>query len=126
VVADEDDFDCSSRRRIHSDERDLFRKLTGLEREPGARVEELWLILGRRTGKDVAHPLSPCARLRVSYPELCPGERAEVSCTAVSQRQAAAHVLCGRAGAQIADNGRNGRTSHVQRDGNLDRRELGH
>jgi len=36
---------------LHSDERDLFRKLTGLEREPGARVEELWLILGRRTGK---------------------------------------------------------------------------
>jgi hypothetical protein len=35
-------------------EREAFRQLTGREREPGARVEELVAIVGRRGGKSRA------------------------------------------------------------------------
>ena len=74
---------------LHPDERELFRKLTGLDREPGARVDELWMVLGRRSGKGRgASSLCCWYGFGHSYPELAPGERAEISCTAVSQFQA--------------------------------------
>jgi hypothetical protein len=75
---------------LYPNERDLFRKLTGLEREPGVRVEELWPILGRRSGKGRGGSSLCCWHgFAMSYPELAPGERAEISCIAVSQFQAA-------------------------------------
>ena len=37
-------------------EREIFRKLTGREREPGQRVEELVCVVGRRGGKSRALP----------------------------------------------------------------------
>jgi len=73
------------------------------------------LILGRRTGKGRAHPVSPCGTPSVSIQSFVL-VREPKFLYAVSQRQASRSLLCGRAGAQIADNGRNGRTSHVQRD----------
>jgi len=64
-------------------------KLTGLEREPGARVDELWMALGRRSGKGRgASSLCCWYGFAMNYPELAPGERAEISCTAVTQFQA--------------------------------------
>jgi hypothetical protein len=35
-------------------ERAIFAKLTGREREPSQRVDELWCIIGRRGGKSRA------------------------------------------------------------------------
>ena len=73
---------------LNPNERELFRKLTGLEREPGTRVDELWCILGRRSGKGRgASALCTWFGFAMSYPELVPGEKAEISCTAVSQFQ---------------------------------------
>ena len=40
--------------RLLPSERALFTQLTGREREPGDRVEELWAVVGRRGGKSRA------------------------------------------------------------------------
>jgi hypothetical protein len=39
---------------LTDDERAIFAKLTGREREPGERVDELWCVIGRRGGKSRA------------------------------------------------------------------------
>jgi hypothetical protein len=39
---------------LDDDERVIFRKITGREREPLERCEELWGIVGRRGGKSRA------------------------------------------------------------------------
>jgi hypothetical protein len=39
---------------LTDDERSIFAKLTGREREPGERVDELWCVIGRRGGKSRA------------------------------------------------------------------------
>ena len=39
---------------LTDDERSIFTKLTGREREPGERVDELWCVIGRRGGKSRA------------------------------------------------------------------------
>lgn len=71
-------------------EREHFRRLTGREREPLARVEELHVLAGRRAGKS-----SGCASLAVYAASLCdhsdclsPGERGVVLLVAENQRQA--------------------------------------
>src|SRR4051794_19786408 len=58
-------------------ERDLFRQITGREREPDEPVHELWTIVGRRGGKTRA-----CAVAASYFAALCdfrdvlaPGER---------------------------------------------------
>jgi hypothetical protein len=37
--------------RLTPEERIIFRQLTGREREPGHRADEIWAIMGRRSGK---------------------------------------------------------------------------
>jgi hypothetical protein len=39
---------------LTDEERAIFAKLTGREREPGERVDELWCVIGRRGGKSRA------------------------------------------------------------------------
>ena len=39
---------------LTDEERTIFAKLTGREREPGERVDELWCVIGRRGGKSRA------------------------------------------------------------------------
>ena len=39
---------------LTDEERAIFAKLTGREREPGVRVDELWCVIGRRGGKSRA------------------------------------------------------------------------
>lgn len=75
---------------LRGDERPLFTKLTGREREPGQRVEELVGVIGRRGGKSRA-----IAALAAYIGGLCdhrkllvPGERGVVLCIAPDQRQA--------------------------------------
>jgi hypothetical protein len=75
---------------LTQDERATFKKLTGREREPGQRVEELVAVVGRRGGKSRA-----IAVLAVYLAGLCdhrnvlaPGERALVLCIAPDSRQA--------------------------------------
>jgi len=70
-------------------DRDLFRVLA--ERDPPARrVRELWVVAGRRAGKDSAASLM--AAYAASYgefaPYLRPGERALVMCLATDRDQA--------------------------------------
>ena len=43
---------------LTDEERAIFAKLTGREREPGERVDELWCVIGRRGGN--RGPLRPC------------------------------------------------------------------
>ena len=75
---------------LTDEERGIFAKLTGREREPGERVEELWCVVGRRGGKSRAN----AARLvylatMVDYrAQLVSGERGVVSCRARVQEQA--------------------------------------
>ena len=72
-------------------ERETFTKLTGREREPGKRVEEMAAVIGRRGGKSRA-----MATLAVYIAGLCdhrdvlvPGERGVLLCIAPDQKQAA-------------------------------------
>jgi hypothetical protein len=77
--------------RLTNDERVLFKQLTGREREPRQRVEELVGVVGRRGGKSKA-----IATLAAYLGGLCdyrhvlaPGETGVVLCIAPDQRQAA-------------------------------------
>jgi hypothetical protein len=60
------------------------------EREPPARrVRELWVVAGRRSGKDsVASAMAASAALSDYRPHLRPGERATVLCLACDRSQA--------------------------------------
>jgi hypothetical protein len=71
-------------------ERETFLELTGRE-PPRHRVKELWILAGRRAGKDsVASLIAAYAAAFVDYRRhLRPGERAAILCLAVDRQQAA-------------------------------------
>jgi len=75
---------------LDDDERALFREITGRAAEPGARVEELWGIIGRRGGKTramavlAAYIAACCDWSDV----LAPGETGILALFAATQRQA--------------------------------------
>jgi hypothetical protein len=73
---------------LKADELETFRKLTGRERPPDTRVDELVCVVGRRGGKS-----SAIAALAVYIAALCkhrlaPGETGLVICVAPDQKQA--------------------------------------
>jgi hypothetical protein len=75
---------------LRDDERALFVKFTGREREPGRRVEELIGVIGRRGGKSraIATLAAYIGGLCDHRAVLAPGERGVVLCIAPDQRQA--------------------------------------
>jgi hypothetical protein len=74
---------------LTDEERAVFRKLTGREREPLRRVEEFVGVIGRRGGKSRACSVLCCYVSALCEHELVPGERGVVLCIAPDQRQAA-------------------------------------
>ncbi len=70
-------------------ERAIFAKLTGREREPGERVDELWCVIGRRDGKSraIAALLVYLATMADYRVQLVSGERGVVLCLARTQEQ---------------------------------------
>lgn len=72
-----------------ADERLTFTKLTGREREPLQRVEELVSVVGRRGGKSRAKAVVACYIAGLCTHTLVPGERGVLLCIAPDQRQAA-------------------------------------
>ena len=76
---------------LDGNERVVFKQLTGgREHEPGERVEELVVVVGRRGGKSRSIAALACylAGLCDHRNVLAPGERALVLCIAPDQRQA--------------------------------------
>jgi hypothetical protein len=75
---------------LTDDERIVFTKLTGRERELLRRVEELVAVVGRRGGKSraIATLIAYIAGL-CKHPQIVPGEKGVVLCIAPDQRQAA-------------------------------------
>jgi hypothetical protein len=73
---------------LADDQREAFRAVA--EREPPAgRVRELWVVAGRRSGKDsVASAIAAAAALGDYRGHLRPGERATVLCLACDRAQA--------------------------------------
>ena len=73
---------------LTDEERAIFAKLTGREREPGERVDELWCVIGRRGGKSraVAALLVYLATMVDYRAQLVLGEHA-VLCLARTQEQ---------------------------------------
>jgi hypothetical protein len=74
---------------LGASERELFTQITGREREPLQRVEELAAVVGRRGGKSRA--ISTLAAYEgglCQHPTLVPGETGIVLCIAPDQRQA--------------------------------------
>jgi hypothetical protein len=69
---------------LTDEERAIFAKLTGREREPGERVDELWCVIGRRGGKSraVAALLVYLATMVDYRSQLVLGERGVVLCLA--------------------------------------------
>ena len=61
---------------LTDEERAIFTKLTGREREPGERVAELWCVIGRRGGKSraIAALLVYLATMVDYRAQLVPGE----------------------------------------------------
>jgi hypothetical protein len=84
---------------LSDDERAIFTRLTGREREPGVRVEELWGIVGRRGGKSRALAALACYLTALcDYSDvLAPGERAVLLCIAPDSKQAG--IVCDYAAA---------------------------
>jgi hypothetical protein len=74
---------------LTDEERAIFTKLTGREREPGERVDELWCVIGRRGGKSraVAALLVYLATMVDYRSQLVLGERGVVLCLARTQEQ---------------------------------------
>jgi hypothetical protein len=74
---------------LTDEERAIFAKLTGREREPGERVDELWCVIGRRGGKSraVAALLVYLATMVDYRAQLVLGERGVVLCLARTQEQ---------------------------------------
>ncbi len=85
--------------RSSDDERAIFQRLTGREREPARPVEELVAVVGRRGGKSraVATLAAYLAGLCDHRNRLAPGEKGIVLCIAPDQRQAS--VIFGYAAA---------------------------
>jgi hypothetical protein len=75
---------------LTDEERIVFTKLTGREREPLQRVEELVAVVGRRGGKSraIAALVAYIAGL-CKHPQIVAGETGVVLCIAPDQRQAA-------------------------------------
>ncbi len=75
---------------LTDEERETFARLTGREREPLQRVEELVAVIGRRGGKSraVATLATYIAGLCEHRDVLAPGERGMILCIAPDQRQA--------------------------------------
>jgi hypothetical protein len=74
---------------LTDEERTIFAKLTGRECRPGERVDELWCIIGRRSGKSRAVAgLVYLATMADYRAQLVPGERGVVLCLAQTQEQA--------------------------------------
>jgi hypothetical protein len=75
---------------LTDEERAIFAKLTGREREPGERVAELWCVIGRRGGKSraIAALLVYLATMADYCAQLVSGERGLVLCLARTQEQA--------------------------------------
>jgi hypothetical protein len=67
---------------LTDEERAIFAKLTGREREPGVRVDELWCVIGRRGGKSI--PIAALLVYLATMVDYCTqlvlGERGVVSC----------------------------------------------
>jgi hypothetical protein len=75
---------------LTTSERELFKQLTGRDREPGQRVEELCIVKGRRAGGSSAtgKALIPYLAGLCQHPSLTAGERGILLCVAADQRQA--------------------------------------
>jgi hypothetical protein len=75
---------------LTADERAIFAKLTGREREPLERVHELAAVVGRRGGKSRAMATLACyiAGLCDHTDALVPGEKGVLLCVALDQRVA--------------------------------------
>jgi hypothetical protein len=69
-------------------ERQVFKKLTGREREPLQRVEEFAAVVGRRGGKSRAMALLAAYIAGLCKHKLVRGERGILLCVAPDQRQA--------------------------------------
>jgi hypothetical protein len=75
---------------LTKDERLVFKKFTGREREPGRRVEEYVGVKGRRAGGSYAggKVVIPYLDGLCQHPSLVRGERGVLLCVAADQRQA--------------------------------------
>jgi hypothetical protein len=75
---------------LNEDERQIFLRFTGREREPGQRIEEAEFLIGRRGGKDrAASVLATYLAAFVNWSKvLAKGERGLVLCIGPDQRQA--------------------------------------
>jgi hypothetical protein len=76
--------------KLTAAEREVFKKFTGREREPGQRVSELEVVAGRRGGKTraMATLAAYLAGLCKHDDVLVPGERGILLCVALDQRVA--------------------------------------
>jgi hypothetical protein len=89
---------------LREDEREIFSKLTGRDREPLQRVDQFAAVIGRRGGKSRAMATLACylAGLCEHTDALVPGERGVLLCVALDQRvanildYAEASFECGR------------------------------
>ena len=75
---------------LREDEREIFSKLTGRDREPLQRVDQFTAVIGRRGGKSRAMATLACylAGLCEHTDALVPGERGVLLCVALDQRVA--------------------------------------
>jgi hypothetical protein len=73
---------------LTNEERETFTRLTGREREPLQRVEELEAVVGRRGGKSRATATLASYLAGLCRHDLSPGERGVLLCIAPDQRQA--------------------------------------
>jgi hypothetical protein len=74
---------------LTSDEREIFKQLTGRQHEPNHRVEEFAAVVGRRGGKSRALATLATYIAGLCQHRLAPGETGVVLCIAPDQRQAA-------------------------------------
>jgi hypothetical protein len=75
---------------MNADETAFFKSISGGREPPTSRMRELWLVVGRRGGKDsVASVLATFAAATFNQPDLLrPGERGLVACMACDRQQA--------------------------------------
>ena len=73
---------------LNDSERATFKQLTGREREPGQRVDELEAVVGRRGGKSRAMSVLATYLTALCDHPLSPGERGVLLLVAPDQRQA--------------------------------------
>lgn len=74
---------------LSNDELVLFREVAGGRDPPTQRVKELWVLGGRRSGKDsIASAIAACTAMTDYRQFLRPGEKASILCLAVDRQQA--------------------------------------